>query len=263
MAESEKVAATKTMPKGGRKGGTRFPKIDLKQALDYSKKLVSKTHTGAQPASIILPGVFGNAGPVGEVRASALKQYGLLEGTSDAYKASQLAKDIDAALEEDRFPLLQRAFLNSKPFDQIFQTFRGDTISKAKIEQRTKGLEVHPESAEECARIFIDSAVTAGLGTLSGDLLALISGAAISPNIKADDKNDQEHDENVLQEEMPPGKDEAKNALNSEDPAAGKSGGAVTQTNKPGVILNLNVDSSSDPDKLEKQLLLLRKFGIV
>src|ERR1035441_1549792 len=106
MAETEKPA-TKKPPKGGRKGGTLFPKINLKQSLDYWKKAVSKTHTGPQPEGTILQGVFGNAGPAGRVRASALKQYGLLEGTVEAYKSTKLARDIDAAPDEDRPPLLR------------------------------------------------------------------------------------------------------------------------------------------------------------
>src|SRR5271165_1936182 len=174
MAETEKTAATKKPPKGGRKGGTLFPKINLKQALDYSKKLVSKTHTGPQPEETILPGVFGNAGATGKVRVSALKQFGLLEGTADAYKATKLAKDIDATPEEDRSPLLTRAFLSSKLLKEIFETFHGDSVSKSKIEQRAKGLNVHPESAEECAQLFVDSAVTARLGTVNGDSISLV-----------------------------------------------------------------------------------------
>jgi hypothetical protein len=67
------------MPKGGRKGGTIFPRLNLKQALEYSKKLVSKTAVAPQPGATILAGVFNNAGPEGKVRLSALKQFGLLE----------------------------------------------------------------------------------------------------------------------------------------------------------------------------------------
>src|SRR5258708_843261 len=136
-----KTAATKTPHKGGRKGGTLFPKINLTQALDYAKKLVSKTHTGALPEKTILPGVFKNSGPNGKVRASALKQYGLMQGTSAGYEATKLAKEIDAAPTEERFPLLQRAFLSSKLFKEIFTTFQDDSVSKAKIEQRAKGLD--------------------------------------------------------------------------------------------------------------------------
>jgi hypothetical protein len=55
MAEAEKPNTRRT-PKGGRKGGVLFPKLNLKQALEYAKKLVSKTHTGPQAEKTILPG---------------------------------------------------------------------------------------------------------------------------------------------------------------------------------------------------------------
>jgi hypothetical protein len=91
---SEDAKKTPQMPRGGRKGGTQFPQVSLAKAADYAKKLVSKTHTGPQPAAIILKGVFDAKGGKGQVRAGALKQYGLLAGSSDAYTASQLAKDL-------------------------------------------------------------------------------------------------------------------------------------------------------------------------
>jgi len=82
--DSDKTAGEtstpKKLPKGGRKGGTAYPRLPLSAALEYSDKLVSKTHTGPQPASTILAGVFNNAGPIGFVRAASLRKYGLLEG---------------------------------------------------------------------------------------------------------------------------------------------------------------------------------------
>jgi len=51
----------KTMPKGGRKGGTVFPRLTLGKALEYATKLVSKTHIGPQPPNTVLVGVFGTA----------------------------------------------------------------------------------------------------------------------------------------------------------------------------------------------------------
>jgi hypothetical protein len=108
MAEAAKPTGKKP-PKGGRKGGTIFPKINLQKALEYSKKLVAKTHVAPQPEDEILSGVFGNSGPEGKVRASALKQFGLMQGDAKAYEASRLAKDIDAALPNERSALLQSA----------------------------------------------------------------------------------------------------------------------------------------------------------
>src|SRR3954454_13026670 len=106
MAEDEKTKISdassegskkKNLVPGKKKGGTKFPRIPLEQALKFSTKLVSKTAVSSQSEATILAGVFGNAGSMGKVRASALKQYGLMGGTAAAYKATKLAKDIDAA----------------------------------------------------------------------------------------------------------------------------------------------------------------------
>ena len=68
------------MPKGGRKGGSVFPRVALGDAIVYARKLVSKTHTAPQHNDVILSGVIGVKGGTGEVRMSALKQYGFLKG---------------------------------------------------------------------------------------------------------------------------------------------------------------------------------------
>lgn len=264
MADAEKNSK-KQPPKGGRKGGTLFPKVKLQQAVDYAKKLVSKTHTGPLPAATILPGVFGNAGAVGKVRASALKQYGLLEGPAEEYKATQLAKDLDAAPDDDVCaPLLQRALLSSKTFQEIFQTFQDDTVSKAKVVQRAKGLKVHPDSADECADIFIDSAITAKLASnASGDSITLIHASGASSPSQEDAANEPEATDE--QEKLSSGVDEADPEENHQPGVPAEQDDVLGRQAKAKAIINLNltVDSSSDPDKLEKQLRLLKQFGML
>jgi hypothetical protein len=258
MPNSEKPAKRQP-PKGGRKGGTTFPRLTLKQALGYSDKLVRKTHTAPQPQRTILAGVFGNAGPDGKVRASALKQYGLLEGDVKAYQATKLAKDIDGAPQEDRPPLLQRAFLSPKLFKQIFETFHGDTVSKARIRQSALSLKVHPDSVDECVTFFVDSAETAGLGTRDGESLTLAeaSGAPVAE----------------VPEPEPPAPAHEGGAEGGTEPATAPSPSATSdmhdeppetaQRTKAGVTVNLTVDSSLDTGKLEGQLALLRKYGVI
>ena len=266
MVEIDKTAPKKKMPKGGRKGGTSFPKLDLKQALVYSKKLVAKTHTGPLPEKTILPGVFGSATTPGKVRASALKQFGLLEGGAEAYESSKLAKDIDAAPVEEQLPLLQQAFRTPKLFNQRFETFQGDTVSKAKVEQRAKGLEVHPESAGECAQLFMDSAVTAGFGTMSGDSIVLVPAGAVAAPPVAGEGEGEGADRNEVPNEPPdvPGNGDQGTAASAEAKnGAGTQRQGQPSANKSVVTVNLTVDSSSDPDKLEKQLKLLKQFGLV
>jgi hypothetical protein len=269
MAESEKGPAAKSAgkkaPKGGRKGGTTFPRINLERALKYADKLVSKTHTGALPESQILAGVFGSSGPDGQVRASALKQYGLLEGDKTAYKATPLAQTIDAALAEEKSAHIQKALLSSKLFQDIFETFQDDTVSRAKIRQRAQALKVHPDSAEECAGIFIDSAVTAGLGTVNGDSITLAKTASIeAPEAPADANDGEEHDEGEEEPEIREEGDEGPASLVAAAKIASvQKQGQLSTPNKNVVNVNLTVDSSSDPDKLEKQLKLLKRYGLV
>src|SRR5689334_22507314 len=100
------------MPKGGRKGGASFPRYTLKDALPWSKKLVSKTHHTSQPEDVIFSGVVGAKGGIGQVKIAALKQYLLLEGTPTAYIASELAKKIGACPAEELEPFYQQAALN-------------------------------------------------------------------------------------------------------------------------------------------------------
>jgi hypothetical protein len=263
MEEAKRPEAGRKPPKGGRKGGTLFPKINLGQALEYAKKLVAKTHTGPQPEKTILPGVFGSAGTPGKIRASALKQYGLLEGPVDAYRATKLARDIDATPESDRAQFLQHAFLNSKLFSEIFSTFHGDTVSKAKIEQRARGLNVHPESAVECAELFIDSAVTANLGTVNGDSITLQkAGETAQPAKRVDVETIEDGIEERQNEDSEDGREKEEGAADKNSRQAGSEKPGKQDT-RPGVTLTLTVDPSSDPDKLEKQLKLLRQYGII
>jgi hypothetical protein len=261
--ETAKAAtpAKRTPPKGGRKGGTTFPRINLEKALAYADRLVSKTHTGALPAATIRVGVFDTAGGEGNVRISALRQYCLLEGDSEGYKAAPLARLINAAPPEERPAHLQKAFLSPKVFQEIFTTFQGDAVTKAKIKQRALGLKVHPESAEECVAVFVESAETAGLAMVDGDSIKLAKLGTV-PTVPVTDMEIREETE-IEADPMADGTEEE-----TQEPSGQDDLGEGSEPHKPtgskGVVtVNLAVDSSSDPDKLEKQLKLLKKFGLL
>jgi hypothetical protein len=263
MAEAAK--SEKRMPKGGRKGGTRFPQVNLQKALEYAKKLVSKTHNGPQPEQTILVGVFNTKGSDGKVRASALKQYGLMEGdTTEGYVASQLARDIVAAVPEERSRLIQRAFFAPKLFKQIYDTLQPDTVGRARVRQVVITANVHPESADKCVTCFVDGAIYAGLASMDGENIALTHAgtiAAFSP-AAADDQYIEDSDK--LVEETGPEHEAEEDATSQAE-----SVGGVQQHRKRAelpaadVRVNLAVDSSSDPDKLEKQLKLLKQYGLL
>lgn len=252
MAEKEKQKP----PKGGRKGGTLFPKIGLKKAVEYNKKLVSKTHTAPQAEAVILPGVFNNNGPDGKVRASALRQFGLLNEDKAKMEALELGKNIASSPAEELKPLLQDACLKPKIFKQLFETFKGDSVSSAKLKQQAIKLNVHPDSADDCITIFLNSLQYCGLAQADGDNFLLSNSVNVKTKIEEDDIQDiPEDDEEGNQEQEAETEEEVKN----------DNGGKIKTIKKGSspIQVNLTLDSTMDSDKLEKFLKLLKNYGAI
>lgn len=248
------VKAKKT-PKGGSKGGTRFPRLSLSKAIEYSKKLVSKTHIGAHPATVILPGVFGSAGPLGQVRASALKQYGLLDGTPKAYEASELAKQVTSATPEDLPERLKTTLLKPKLFRTLFDTFCNDEVTRARIRQQASNLSVHPDSLDECVETFVNSAISAGLANEEGDKVRFHA----APKLVKLEKDTEDGEENELEPES----DAEERHENTDDAAEEESLADFEDSHKRAGTANLEIkiDPSMDPEKLDKLLGVLKKYG--
>jgi hypothetical protein len=247
----------------GRKGGTTFPRITLSQAVEYGKKVVGKTHTGPQPESTILPGVFGSRTDRGKIRASALKQYGLLQGSKDAYSATELAKAIAHSPEDELGPLLQQACLRPAVFGMLYETFHGDTVSVAKLKQQAGSAGVHIEETERCAELFTESAVFAHLAQRNGDNITFAArGELVSAPI-ADSGSEEEDSE--TNEDTPESNEDTNNAGVSRDAALENARDVVTPgaSARSVIHVNLTLDSSMDIDKLQKQLELLRRFGAI
>ena len=55
MSDDEVTTPAKATLKGRPRGGARFPKQPLSEAVDWSDKLVSKTHGGPQPPMLFWP----------------------------------------------------------------------------------------------------------------------------------------------------------------------------------------------------------------
>jgi hypothetical protein len=271
----------KQMPKGGRKGGTMYPRISLAKAMEYSHKLVSKTHTGAMATPLALTGVFGSQGTAGRVRLSALKQFGLLEAKSGGIRASEAARTLDGAPEGERGPHLGKAFLLPRLFRLLYETFHGDTVSRAKLKQQALTLKVHPDVADDCIANFISSAVTAGLGKETPEGLALEQltvRSEAAPYLKDAQVNDEEVEEDSEGEKGdttatdPTGASDSRNvgaalqpqldnktAPSAEFPQGQTPNGPVAT--RAAFQVHVTLDSSLDIDKLEKQLQLLRRYG--
>lgn len=263
------------MPKGGKKGGTMFPRVPLAEALIYAKKLVSKTHTGPQTQEVILLGVLGSKHAKGQLGMSALKQYGLMKGDIKSnFTADSLAKQIAAAPDEELAPLHRQAVLKPTVFKALFETFHGDTISKAKLMQRAADVKVHPDETANCVDIYISGMLTAGLVTVAGDQvthlassdLALLSASNRVPGIDAE-AADKRHSGDETNGDSPGTDNEVSVPGSGSTEANAESTGLPNGLGGTGprAVFNVNVtlDSSLDTEKLLKQLELLKRFGAI
>ncbi|SMG17740.1 hypothetical protein SAMN06265784_101991 [Paraburkholderia susongensis] len=264
------------MPKGGRKGGTVFPRVALIDALAYARKLVSKTHTSAQPKDVIFSGVVGAKTGMGDVRLSALRQYGFLKGDAKSnFSADELAKQIAAAPQEELIPLYRRAMLKPVVFKKLFDTFHGDTVTKSKLKQRAADLKVHPDETETCVDLYVSGMTTAGLVTVDGDRVTHMTSndaSEMSAGTTADDMNPDlptdaltdvvETGESNLGVDT--GTEAATGHGNGANVVAATSSMGTTHSG-PRAVFNVNVtlDSSMDIEKLQKQLELLKRFGAI
>ncbi len=265
---------TRQMPKGGRTGGTSFPRISLDDALVYSKKLVSKTHTGAQPQDVIFAGVVGAKSGNGRVRIAALKQYGLLKGDANTnYSADELAKRIVAAPADELPPLLKSAVLRPTVFKKIFDAYHGDQVTRAKLRQRALDLKVHLDHADLCVDLYVSGMIRAGLLNVEGDKYVHVAAQTTTAgNPSDDDADDAESlDEDGGHDASEPSvQDESEKPQPRQDDEESlsepRTRGERSKTNSaPRAIFNVSVtlDSSLDTEKLEKQLLLLKRYGAI
>jgi hypothetical protein len=240
----------KTMPKGGRKGGSVFPRYALDDAVGWAKRLVSKTHVEAQPVDVIFAGVVGAKSGTGNIRISTLKQYGFLQGDPKGYSATPFAKQMDAAPSDEILPLKQEAVLKPGVFRALYTTFQGDAVPRPKLKQRAAELKVHPDETETCVQIYVTGLVSAGLATVDGDKVVHVPSSSLVVERMAD----------VTAEQFEPtGEDETV----PDD--AEKTPQAADLLRRPRAVFNVSVslDSSLDTEKLERQLALLKRYGAI
>lgn len=272
MSDTGTAKTAKVMPKGGRKGGAIFPRIDLEAAVAYAKRLVSKTHTAPQSLDIIYSGVLGAKGSKGNARISALKQYGFTAGnTENGFSASDHAKQLVAAPPEEVQPHYRAAVLRPKIFKALFDTYHGDAVTHAKLKQRAAALKVHPDETEKCVDIYLKSAQLAGLVIQQGDSFkhlpnSVVSAEPATPEELEIDTNDEQvgsEGEEVNRDEATStentNENDRKHVVNEKDSQVSEKGSI------PRAIFNVNVtlDSSLDTEKLQRQLELLKKYGAI
>lgn len=234
-------------PRGKKRGGTRFPRQHLEELVKHVESLVRKTFTYEVNLGQLNASVFGlsEGSATGKIRLSSMRQFGLVQGRNKALKASPLAQDIAGSQGEERIRFLQKAFANVRTFADTFTTFAGDQTELAKIESyATAPLGVHPDSAPLFAINFSRSAQVCGLGTFTDDKISL----------------EQSFDFGVEQHAPAAPDTTATLVQESIDDASAR---AVTSSPGGGHRITIQVDSSMDPEKLEKQLHILRRYGLI
>lgn len=267
---TDEPKSKRVMPKGGRKGGAIFPRIPLKDAVAFARKLVSKTHVSAQPRDVILSGVVGAKGTRGNIRISALKQFGFLKGDSKSnYSANELAKRVDSAPPEELVELYRISALKPTIFNAIFDTFQGDVVTRAKLKQRAADLKVHPDETENCVEVYISSLTTAELVKANADGVTHVSSSQLATGFAAPKLLDQAEEVEIGDvttdaNDLPDIDDEGDADTRSQEEATNlqypprRSNGI-----QPAINVSINIDSSMDVDKLQKQLELLKRFGAI
>lgn len=249
----------------GKKGGTRFPNYSLKDLLPNLKDLTSKTHS--KPISIeqLSAGVFKIKAKsvTGQIKYSSLKQFQLAEGEYKAISATKLATDIVLASDDEKVSFLRTAFLNVIPFKNAFETFQDSSIAKSKIKSYSvSSLKVHLDLSDKFVESFLASAEEAGLCTLKGDEVTFASSKGVEKNnsisdiANADVGNDEFDEDEAVDDEILDNENIDEDA--EEQPI--KNNKKATSA-KPNISISL--DASLDPDKLAKQLKLLKQYGLI
>jgi hypothetical protein len=251
--------AKSTPPKGGKKGGSVYPRVALPKAIEYATKLVAKTHTGPQPRNIVGPGVFGSGGTKANERISALRQFGLLLGTDKSgYQASPFAKQLVGAAE-DKPKLIKDACLKPNILAKLHNTFLGDTISKARIKQQILALNVHPDSADNCLKEVVESLVYSKLWEdVGNDNFKVLSDTGFTTsNEEPEGAKEPESTQTDEEGESPP----LDRTEKTPPIALPFNSNIISKPSHQKANLEIKIDPSMDPEKLDRLLGVLRKYG--
>jgi|GEM_PF-1953059 len=253
----------------GKKGGTRFPNYSLKDVLVNLKDLASKTHSKPITIEQLNAGVFkvGAKSTMGGIRYSSLKQFGLSEGDHKSITATELARKIALASEEEKIQLIRQAFLNVPPFKNTFETYQGSTVNKTKIKSYSVSpLKVHPDLADKFIESLLESAQVASLCTFNGDEVTFVNANDVEIKTTAfEGSNENGHHDDDFED----AEDADADAENEDDITATHdefrpAGSAKkSQVNRDLSNIAIQIDSHTDHEKLEKQLKVLRKYGLL
>jgi hypothetical protein len=150
---------------------------------------------------------------------------------------------------------------------------QSDATTFAKVRQQCAVLKVHIDSADDCAQTFIDSLKFAGLAAIDGDRINIAGLDAVPrlPQETTEHGDDDAEEDGDDAEDVPPVVDQSEAAAANGQGAATKiqplppapppATPPETPSARSVIHINVNLDSSLDTEKLEKQLALLRRYG--
>lgn len=245
--------------KRGKKGGTQFPRYSLEHLLPHLKNLASKTHTNAININQLNAGVFGLGAksPTGKIKSSALKQFGLIAGDYSKLKGTELTSQITNSDGEERIKHLQKAFKNVSVFVNAMHTFQNSKTDRVKIGQyAVSTLKIHPDMKDDFVTILIESANAAGLCTIEGNSVSFYT--LSTPDTDKDENEPADIDDDNTDSENSSDTQQSENPTQTDLSSSNRKSGKVSNIN-----VNIDVDPSMDPEKLEKLLKLLKNYGAI
>jgi hypothetical protein len=148
--------------------------------------------------------------------------------------------------------------LKPSVFSKLHNTFHGENVSIAKLRQQALACDIHPDSAEECIDIFIDSLVYSGLAIRNTDDKIQINsiGVLVEENTILSDENQEDS-------ELPEEQDDQTSVAKSKLLERAKHFEKTKKQGASNINVNIDVDPSMDPEKLEKLLKLLKSYGVI
>ena len=256
-------------PRPRKRGGAMFPRITLEEAVRFAQTLRSIKYERPLPREIVFPAVFNARSWLGSVRASALKQYGLMDGNVKGYRATDLAGQILSASGKERLFFLQTACLNPRVFGGLSAAVNlfdgsvdGRRIPLSRLSEEVANLNVHVDSVRDCVKIYTDSLEFVGLAVRAANHIVVLNRMK-----NHDEERRRGHDlfaggngdRSGAKSEYPFG--EHRHAQGPAPPRIKPP--AATRDLAPGITINIQVDGNFRPAAVQELLQIFRANGLL
>jgi hypothetical protein len=240
-----------------RMGGKTFPKYDLAEIVQHADKLVgkaahSKLNADAVAAALGMARVSSQA----QIKIAAAKQYGLIEGTYEKFDVTDLCQRLaEATSDDEKRPCLQECFLKVPTFREVWDAYCGTTKSRDAISSMAVSKGVADGHRQKFMEMFVAGVTTAGLAEDDNGSVSFIMSSAVTPQPGGPgEEADQDEDEDV---------DVDVDVDVERGSALVDSTKATAHPEAQGSAVSIAIDSSLDPEKLERHLAALRKYGLI